>query len=30
MAIRPVLKMGHPMLRQVAAPVAQFDHELRR
>jgi peptide deformylase len=25
MAIRPVLKMGHPVLRQVAAPVAQFD-----
>ena len=25
MAIRPVLKMGHPLLRQVAEPVARFD-----
>lgn len=25
MAARPVLRMGHPVLRQVAAPVAQFD-----
>jgi peptide deformylase len=25
MAVRPVLRMGHPMLQQVAAPVAQFD-----
>jgi peptide deformylase len=24
MAIRPVLKMGHPVLKQVAAPVARF------
>ena len=24
MAIRPVLKMGHPLLREVAAPVAQL------
>jgi len=29
MAIRPVLKMGHPVLRQVAAPVAQFGEELQ-
>ncbi len=29
MAIRPVLKMGHPVLRQVAAPVAQFDASLQ-
>jgi peptide deformylase len=32
MAVRPVLKMGHPLLRQVAAPVEVFDavqmHEL--
>lgn len=28
MAIRTVLKMGHPLLRQVAAPVAQFDRDL--
>jgi peptide deformylase len=28
MAIRPVLKMGHPVLRQVALPVARFDAEL--
>jgi peptide deformylase len=28
MAIRPVLKMGHPVLRQVAAPVSHFDAEL--
>ncbi|HEY6483147.1 MAG TPA: peptide deformylase [Steroidobacteraceae bacterium] len=28
MAIRPVLKMGHPVLRQVAAPVERFDGEL--
>jgi peptide deformylase len=25
MAVRPVLKMGHPLLRQVAPPVAVFD-----
>lgn len=25
MAIQPVLKMGHPVLRQVAAPVTKFD-----
>jgi peptide deformylase len=25
MAVRPVLRMGHPMLRQVAAPVTTFD-----
>ncbi|HEY2591717.1 MAG TPA: peptide deformylase [Steroidobacteraceae bacterium] len=24
MAVRPVLKMGHPMLRQIAAPVTAF------
>ena len=29
MAIRPVLKMGHPVLRQVAMPVIRFDHELQ-
>ncbi len=29
MAIRPVLKMGHPLLRQVAAPVAGFDRQLQ-
>ena len=29
MAIRTVLKMGHPLLRQVAAPVAQFDQQLQ-
>jgi len=29
MAIRPVLKMGHPILRQVAMPVTQFGAELR-
>ena len=29
MAIRTVLKMGHPLLRQVAAPVAQFDRQLQ-
>src|SRR5262245_33608504 len=29
MAIRPVLKMGHPILRQVAVPVTQFGAELR-
>jgi peptide deformylase len=28
MAIRPVLKMGHPVLRQVAPRVERFDHEL--
>jgi len=28
MAIRPVLRMGHPVLRQVAAPVARFGPEL--
>ena len=29
MAIRPVLKMGHPVLRQVAMPVIRFDDELQ-
>ena len=29
MAIRTVLKMGHPLLQQVAAPVTQFGAELR-
>jgi peptide deformylase len=29
MAIRSVLKMGHPVLRQVAAPVARFDPQLQ-
>jgi peptide deformylase len=29
MAIRPVLKMGHPVLRQVAPPVARFDAGLQ-
>src|SRR5882672_8980298 len=29
MAIRPVLKMGHPVLRQVAMPVMRFDDELQ-
>lgn len=28
MAVRPVLKMGAPLLRQVAAPVQRFDGEL--
>jgi peptide deformylase len=28
MAVRPVLKMGQPLLRQVAAPVQRFDPEL--
>ena len=28
MAIRPVLKMGHPILRQVALPITQFGPEL--
>jgi peptide deformylase len=28
MAVRPVLKMGHPVLRQVAAPVTRFGDEL--
>ena len=28
MAVRPVLKMGHPLLRQVAQPVIRFDAEL--
>jgi peptide deformylase len=28
MAVRPVLKMGTPLLRQVAAPVTRFDGEL--
>jgi len=28
MAIRPVLKMGHPVLRQVADPVKRFDEGL--
>lgn len=25
MAVRPILRLGHPLLRQVAAPVTQFD-----
>jgi peptide deformylase len=29
MAIRPVLKMGHPVLRQVAMPVIRFDQDLQ-
>lgn len=29
MAVRTVLKMGNPVLRQVAAPVQQFDESLR-
>ena len=29
MAIRPVLKMGHPVLRQVATPVVQFGDDLQ-
>jgi peptide deformylase len=29
MAIRPVMKMGNPVLRQVAAPVTRFDQSLR-
>jgi peptide deformylase len=29
MAIRPVLKMGHPVLRQVAMPVVRFDQDLQ-
>jgi peptide deformylase len=28
MAVRPVLKMGEPLLRQVATPVQRFDAEL--
>lgn len=28
MAVRPVLKMGEPLLRQVAAPVQRFDAQL--
>jgi peptide deformylase len=28
MAVRPVLKMGEPLLRRVAAPVQRFDAEL--
>jgi peptide deformylase len=28
MAVRPVLKMGEPLLREVCAPVARFDEEL--
>lgn len=28
MAIRPVLKMGEPLLRSVAAPITRFDAEL--
>ncbi len=28
MAVRPVLKMGHPLLRQVAVPVTRFGEEL--
>src|SRR5579872_7307096 len=29
MAIRPVMRMGNPLLRQVAAPVTRFDQSLR-
>src|ERR1700743_3736794 len=29
MAIRPVMKMGNPVLRQGAAPVPRFDRSLR-
>ncbi len=29
MAIRPVMRMGNPVLRQVAAPVTRFDQSLR-
>ena len=29
MSVRPVLKMGEPLLRQVAAPVQRFDAQLR-
>src|SRR6185312_9965389 len=29
MAIRPVVKMGNPVLRQIAAPVERFDRLLR-
>jgi peptide deformylase len=29
MAIRPVLRMGHPVLRQVAAPVIRFGDDLQ-
>src|SRR5579872_4364848 len=29
MAIRPVMRMGNPLLRQVAAPVQRFDRSLR-
>lgn len=25
MAVRPILRLGHPLLRQVAAPVTEFD-----
>ena len=28
MAVRPVLKMGEPLLRQVALPVSRFDAQL--
>ena len=28
MALRQVLKMGEPLLREVARPVARFDEEL--
>ena len=28
MAIRPVLRMGEPLLRAVAAPVTRFDADL--
>src|SRR3984957_18388572 len=27
MAVQPVLRMGHPLLRQVASPVAHFSSE---
>ena len=30
MAIRPVLRMGHPVLRSAAAPFERFDAELAR
>ena len=29
MAIRPILRLGHPVLRQTAAPVTEFGPELR-
>jgi peptide deformylase len=29
MAVRPILRLGHPVLRQIAAPVTEFDTNLR-